>query len=152
MSQRAGGAERLVLPVPAQLEVVRQRVGLREVDLDQLAEVADAEVDRRGRPQACSRRRMCSRIGRSPTGTSGFGRIVVYGRSRVPSPPARITALIGATLHLAEELGDARVLLRDDGERGLGRHRSADARQLVGRDAPDRDRSRAQRGGLGRAP
>ena len=42
-----GGAERLVLPVPAQLEVVRQRVRLGEVDLDQLAEMADAEVDRR---------------------------------------------------------------------------------------------------------
>ena len=37
---------------------------------------------------------MCSRIGRSPIGTSGFGKIVVYGRSRVPSPPAKITALI----------------------------------------------------------
>src|SRR3954468_21698786 len=37
---------------------------------------------------------MCSRIGRSPTGTSGLGMIVVYGRSRVPSPPARMTALM----------------------------------------------------------
>src|SRR3954451_13785815 len=36
---------------------------------------------------------MCSRIGRSPTGTSGLGMIVVYGRSLVPSPPARMTAL-----------------------------------------------------------
>src|SRR5688572_18367990 len=35
-----------------------------------------------------------SRIGRSATGTSGFGSTAVYGRRRVPSPPARITALI----------------------------------------------------------
>src|SRR3954453_2449136 len=37
-----------------------------------------------------------SRIGRSPPGTSGLGNTVVYGRSRVPLPPARITALIGS--------------------------------------------------------
>src|SRR5512132_2437780 len=45
-------------------------------------------------PDVWSRRRMCSRIGRSPTGTSGLGNTVVYGCSRVPSPPARMTALI----------------------------------------------------------
>src|SRR3954470_9009198 len=28
----------------------------------------------------------------SPIGTSGLGRLVVYGRSRTPLPPARITA------------------------------------------------------------
>src|SRR5690349_19235624 len=33
-----------------------------------------------------------SRIGRSPMGIRGLGRTVVYGRSRVPRPPARITA------------------------------------------------------------
>src|SRR5215216_2640010 len=38
---------------------------------------------------------MISRIGRSPIGSSGLGRIVVYGRSRIPSPPASTTALIG---------------------------------------------------------
>ena len=37
---------------------------------------------------------MCSSTGRSPTGTSGFGMTVVYGRSRIPSPPARMTALM----------------------------------------------------------
>src|SRR5215470_9586416 len=49
-------------------------------------------------PEVCSRRMMCSRIGRSPTGTSGFGRIVVYGRSRKPRPPARTTALRGSLI------------------------------------------------------
>ena len=44
--KRAGRAERLVLPVPAQLELVRQACRLGEVDLDQLAQMADAEVDR----------------------------------------------------------------------------------------------------------
>src|SRR5579862_6388153 len=38
-----------------------------------------------------------SRIGRSPTGISGLGRTVVYGRSLVPSPPARITARLIAS-------------------------------------------------------
>src|SRR5215217_1499654 len=38
---------------------------------------------------------MTSRIGLSPIGSSGLGRIVVYGRSRIPSPPASTTALIG---------------------------------------------------------
>ena len=30
--------------------------------------------------------------GRSTSGTTGFGTVVVSGRSRVPSPPARISA------------------------------------------------------------
>src|SRR5262245_35470684 len=34
-----------------------------------------------------------SRMARSPTGRSGFGSTVVYGPSREPLPPARITAL-----------------------------------------------------------
>src|SRR5688500_12906519 len=42
---------------------------------------------------------MISRIGRSPTGRRGLGRIVVYGRSRIPNPPARTTALIGAAAY-----------------------------------------------------
>src|SRR3954452_19388707 len=46
-------------------------------------------------PDCARRPMMCSRMGRSPTGTSGLGMIVVYGRRRVPSPPARMTALIG---------------------------------------------------------
>lgn len=33
-----------------------------------------------------------SRIGRSPIGINGLGRTVVYGRKRVPNPPASITA------------------------------------------------------------
>src|SRR4051794_15667685 len=52
-------------------------------------------------PERPRRPMMCSRIGRSPTGTSGLGMIVVYGRSRVPSPPARMTALIGVLRRVA---------------------------------------------------
>ena len=37
---------------------------------------------------------MCSIIGRFATGIIGFGWLLVSGRSRVPSPPARITAFI----------------------------------------------------------
>ena len=37
---------------------------------------------------------MIPRIGFSPIGIIGFGRIVVYGRRRLPFPPARITACI----------------------------------------------------------
>src|SRR3954465_8523971 len=37
---------------------------------------------------------MCSSTGRPPIGPSGFGMTVVYGRRRVPCPPARITALM----------------------------------------------------------
>src|SRR6266480_734313 len=35
---------------------------------------------------------MTSRIGNSPIGIKGFGSTTVYGRKRVPVPPARITA------------------------------------------------------------
>src|SRR4051794_36930089 len=37
---------------------------------------------------------MCQRIGRPPISTIGFGRVPVSSLSRVPSPPARITAFI----------------------------------------------------------
>src|SRR3569623_707053 len=37
-------------------------------------------------------RMMTSRIGMSPFGIRGFGNTTVLGRSRVPLPPARITA------------------------------------------------------------
>src|SRR5487761_1142008 len=43
-----------------------------------------------------SRRRTCSMQGRPTTGTSGLGRRLVSGRSRLPSPPAITTAFIGA--------------------------------------------------------
>src|SRR6185295_1178519 len=43
------------------------------------------------KPWLPSWRRRMSRIGYSPTGISGFGSAVVYGFSRVPLPPARIT-------------------------------------------------------------
>src|SRR2546423_10600934 len=73
-------------------------------------------------PDCARRPMMCSRMGRSPTGTSGLGMIVVYGRSRVPSPPARMTALISlrdvavpgvegvgqrARVECGDDLGDA---------------------------------------------
>jgi len=38
--------------------------------------------------------RIISKIGRSPTGSNGFGITVVYGLSRVPFPPTKISALI----------------------------------------------------------
>src|ERR1700749_4262903 len=37
---------------------------------------------------------MCQRIGRPPISTIGLGRITVSSLSRVPRPPARITAFI----------------------------------------------------------
>src|SRR5215467_14092974 len=43
-------------------------------------------------PAAASCRTMTSRMGNSPIGISGFGNTTVYGRRRVPRPPARITA------------------------------------------------------------
>ena len=40
---------------------------------------------------------MCCSTGLSPIGTSGLGMTVVYGRRRVPSPPARMTACPGSS-------------------------------------------------------
>src|SRR5438270_630786 len=40
---------------------------------------------------------MCSMIGRPATGTSGFGRLLVSGRRREPSPPAMTTAFTSPT-------------------------------------------------------
>src|SRR3954454_15391228 len=81
-------------------------------------------------PERPRRPMMCSRIGRSPTGTSGLGVIVVYGRSRVPSPPARMTALIGVLRRVAiagvEGIGQPSVVEGGDhlgdpvGDRHLG--------------------------------
>src|SRR5207245_10874454 len=53
---------------------------------------------------------MCSRIGFAPTGSIGFGRRKVYGRSLVPSPPARITAW---TLPISVRGGTLRAEARD---------------------------------------
>src|SRR3712207_3997575 len=45
------------------------------------------------KPHPASCRMMISRMEyRSPIGTNGFGSKVVYGRSRTPLPPARMTA------------------------------------------------------------
>ena len=54
---------------------------------------------------------MCSRTGRSPIGTSGFGITVVYGRSRVPRPPARTIALISLPT-LPPRIGRAQACAR----------------------------------------
>src|SRR4051812_8654614 len=48
------------------------------------------------KPCSASRRMMCSIIGRFATGIIGLGWLLVSGRSRVPSPPARITAFMVA--------------------------------------------------------
>src|SRR5438128_101748 len=49
-------------------------------------------------PARLSWRRMISRIGSSPTGINGLGITVVYGRRRVPLPPARMTACMARRL------------------------------------------------------
>src|SRR5262245_9147095 len=51
---------------------------------------------------------MISRIGNSPIGISGFGRTTVYGRRRVPRPPASTTA----RLHIIEMAFVARQIPR----------------------------------------
>src|SRR3954468_14054996 len=48
-------------------------------------------------PSRMSWRMRTSRIGRSLSGMSGFGRTVVYGARRGPRPPAMITACIGGS-------------------------------------------------------
>src|SRR5690349_16356843 len=60
-----------------------------------------------------------SRIGLSPTGMSGLGRIVVYGASRVPRPPARMTAfmMIPSALYLVSGWIVAVEVLRDPFDR-----------------------------------
>src|SRR5579864_4905954 len=47
--------------------------------------------------------RMCHRIGRPPISTIGFGRVTVSSLSRVPSPPANMTAFIRFYGHNCEE-------------------------------------------------
>src|SRR4051794_9103431 len=54
-------------------------------------------------PHLARERMLCSSTGRSPIGTSGLGITVVYGRKRVPRPPARITALMPAPSTLGRE-------------------------------------------------
>src|ERR1043166_8219959 len=41
---------------------------------------------------------MCQRIGWSPIGIMGFGQLRVSSHSRVPSPPARMTAFMDGRL------------------------------------------------------
>src|SRR5215217_7341058 len=52
---------------------------------------------------------MISRIGSPPTGTSGLGRFSVSGISRVPLPPARITA---RTPPASSDIVDLRLVAR----------------------------------------
>ena len=49
-------------------------------------------------PWRFSRSTMCSIIGRFTNGSSGFGALEVNGRSRVPSPPAMMTAFIPSSV------------------------------------------------------
>ena len=49
-------------------------------------------------PWRFSRSTMCSIIGRLTSGSIGFGALEVSGRSRVPSPPAMITAFMRVLL------------------------------------------------------
>src|SRR5437763_1568794 len=65
----------------------------------------------RSAPWRTSHSKISSRIGRSPTGTSGFGSTVVYGRSRVPNPPASTAALIGAAPSRCVLVGAVAILV-----------------------------------------
>src|SRR3954462_10938561 len=69
-------------------------------------------------PSAFSRSTMCSIIGRLTIGIIGLGTIEVSGRSRVPSPPAMITAFIDApSCCLLDDAGVAcRAAVAEGGE------------------------------------
>src|SRR3954452_20815847 len=78
----------------------------------------------------------------SPIGTSGLGSAVVYGRSRTPLPPARITACIkdapsSAVADLAEP-STQRVQVEQDQQDGAGQEREV-VRQRGHREEPGRD-------------
>ena len=90
LAQRAGGAERLVLLGVVDADAVGRAVA--EHRPHEVGEVAggDRHVAARRRPRAGGRR--CRGSRRSPSGSSGFGRTVVYGSRREPRPPARMTA------------------------------------------------------------
>src|SRR5258708_21649600 len=60
-----------------------------------------------------SRSKMCPRQGLLTIDTIGFGRLIVSGRRRLPSPPAMTTACMGASL------GALGGLFRSDGEEGF---------------------------------
>ena len=79
---------------PEELGLGRQRDGgMPARNCPQLLETV-VSVDHdpaRARPRR-ARSSTCARAGRSPTGTSGFGRTSVRGRSREPSPAARTIA------------------------------------------------------------
>src|SRR3954470_24997711 len=77
------------------------------------------------KPCFASRRTMCSIIGAFAIGIMGFGWLLVSGRSRVPSPPARMTAFIGVPssgVHHARPPGPtlAQRLARDGDVPGRG--------------------------------
>ena len=77
----------------------------------------------RSNPDARSWRMTMSRIGRSPTGISGLGSTVVYGRRRVPCPPARMIARRGMPVRVWQRRGSVRfapvrVLMIEQGGRG----------------------------------
>ena len=87
--ERAGSSERFVFA-----DILDAQSKLRSVaanSLDELGEIAGADGDI-VRPEAASRRSKISTTDLLPSGTSGFGKTAVNGRSRVPFPPARITA------------------------------------------------------------
>ena len=65
---------------------------------------------------------MCSIIGRLASGIIGLGWLLVSGRSRVPSPPARITAFTRTLLASSARAGPALAQRRP---RHAGRTRTA---------------------------
>src|SRR5260221_2609101 len=64
-------------------------------------------------PCRLSRSKMWPRQGLLTIDTIGFGRLIVSGLRRLPSPPAMTTACIGPSL------GAFRGLFRSDGEEGF---------------------------------
>src|SRR5258708_18446438 len=64
-------------------------------------------------PCRLSRSKMCPRQGLLTIDTIGFGRLIVRGLRRLPSPPAMTTACMRASL------GALGGLFRSDGEEGF---------------------------------
>ena len=82
---------------------------------------------------------MCSIIGAFAIGSIGFGWLLVSGRSRVPSPPARITAFMNATsLRTSRAVLPSRNATRAAGH--VFRRREVPEHDPADREAPTRAR------------
>src|SRR3954467_14664488 len=84
------------------------------------------------KPWSASSRTMCSIIGRFATGIMGLGWLLVSGRSRVPSPPARMTAFIGVSSSGVHHAGPPGRALAQ----GLAGDRDVPGRRVIAQDRP----------------